>query len=49
MEPYSIKIRMIVFEIAKYFQNPLVDLAVFGIVLCAFYKLLRYKGGQDEK
>ncbi len=49
MEPYSIKIRMIVFEIAKYFQNPIVDLAVFGIVLYAFYKLLRYKGGNDEK
>lgn len=49
MEPYSIKIRMIVFEIAKYFQNPIVDLAIFGIVLCVFYKLLRYKGGKDEK
>lgn len=49
MEPYSIKIRMIVFEIAKYFQNPIVDLAVFGIVLSIFYKLLRYKGGQDGK
>ena len=49
MEPYSIKIRMIAFEIAKYFQNPIVDLAVFGIVLYVFYKLLRYKGGHDEK
>ncbi len=49
MEPYSLKIRMIVFEIAKYFQNPIVDLAVFSIVLYAFYKLLRYKGVKDEK
>lgn len=48
MEPYSIKIRMIVFEIAKYFQNPILDLAVFGIVIFTFYKLLRYKGGQNE-
>jgi cytochrome c biogenesis protein CcdA len=44
MEPYSLKIRLIVFEVAKYFQNPLVDLAVFGIILVIFYKLLRYKG-----
>ncbi|MEK7592088.1 MAG: cytochrome c biogenesis protein CcdA [Patescibacteria group bacterium] len=42
MEPYSLKIRMIVFEIAKYFQNPFVDLLVFGFVLFAFYTLLRY-------
>ena len=41
MEPYSQKIRMIVFEIAKYFQNPIVDLLVFGIILYIFYKLLR--------
>ena len=49
MEPYSIKIRMIVFEMSKYFQNPIVDVAVFGIVLYIFYTLLCYKGGQDEK
>ena len=48
MEPYSIKIRMIVFEIAKYFQNPLVDLLVFGIVLFIFYKLIRYKGHEEQ-
>ena len=42
MEPYSLKIRMIVFEIAKYFQNHSVDLLVFGFVLFAFYTLLRY-------
>lgn len=42
MEPYSQKIRMIVFEVAKYFQNPLVDLFVFALVLFSFYKLLRY-------
>lgn len=49
MEPYSIKIRLIVFKIATYFQNPVVDVVVFGIVLYVFYKLLRYKGGKNEK
>mgnify|MGYP001577293926 CR=1 FL=1 len=44
MEPYSQKIRMIVFAVAKYFQNPLVDFLVFALVLFSFYKLLRYKG-----
>ena len=48
MEGYSQKIRMIVFEIAKYFQNPIVDLAVFGIVLFVFYKLLKYKGHEEK-
>ena len=48
MEPYSQKIRMIVFEIAKYFQNPIVDLLVFGIVIFIFYKLLRYKGHEEQ-
>ncbi len=48
MEPYSQKIRMVVFEIAKYFQNPIVDTLIFGIVLFSFYKLLTYHG-QKEK
>lgn len=47
MDAYSQKIRMIVFEVAKYFQNPFVDLLVFGTMLFIFYKLLKYKG--DEK
>ena len=42
MEPYSQKIRLMVFEIAKYFQNPIIDLLVFGLVLFIFYKLLRH-------
>ncbi|MFA6004985.1 MAG: cytochrome c biogenesis CcdA family protein [Patescibacteria group bacterium] len=49
MEPYSQKIRLIFFEISKYFQNPIIDLVVFGIVLLAFYKLLRYKGHEKEE
>lgn len=48
MEPYSQKIRMIVFEIARYFQNPIIDLLVFSIVLFIFFKLLRYKGHEKE-
>ncbi len=42
MEGYGQQIRMIVFEVAKYFQNPIVDLLVFGVILFVFYKLLRH-------
>ena len=48
MEPYSQKIRLIVFEIVKYFQNQIVDLLIFGMVLFIFYKLLRYKGHEEQ-
>lgn len=48
MEPYSQKIRLIVFEVAKYFQNPIVDLLVFGIVIFIFYKLLKHKGHEEQ-
>lgn len=41
MEGYSLTIRRIVFNIAGYFQNPLVDLLVFGFILWCFYKALR--------
>ncbi len=41
MEPYSQTIRMVVFNIAKYFQNPIADLGVFLLILFVFYKLLR--------
>lgn len=41
MEPYSQTIRMTVFNVAKYFQNPILDIGVFLIVLIIFYKLLR--------
>ena len=40
---YGQKIRMIVFEISKYFQNPFFDLGIFAIILFIFYKLLKYK------
>ncbi len=41
MEGYSQQIRLVVFEIAKFFRNPVADLLVFGAVLFIFYKLLR--------
>lgn len=44
MEPYSQKIRLIVFAVAKYFKNPLLDLFVFVLILFTFYKLLNYRG-----
>lgn len=42
MEPYSQTIRMTVFNIAKYFQNPILDMGVFLIILFIFYKLLHH-------
>lgn len=43
MEGYSRGIRLTVFEIAKWFQNPVVDLTTFIIILFIFYKLLKKK------
>lgn len=48
MEPYSQKIRMIVFAVAKYFQNPLVDFLVFALVLFTFYMLLTYNKNRKK-
>lgn len=42
MEPYSQTIRMTIFNIAKYFQNPILDVGIFTIILVAFYKLLKH-------
>ena len=47
-ESYGQKIRLLVFEIAKYFQNPLFDLLIFAIVLFIFFKLLMYKGNAEK-
>ena len=41
MEGYSRTIRMAVFNIAKNFQNPIIDIGIFLIILFIFYKLLR--------
>lgn len=43
MEGYSRGIRLSVFEIAKYFQNPILDMSTFLIIVFIFYKLLRKK------
>ncbi|MDO8340681.1 MAG: cytochrome c biogenesis protein CcdA [Candidatus Woesebacteria bacterium] len=45
---YGLKIRMIVFEVSKYFQNPLVDFLVFGVIIYIFYKLLKYKSHEKK-
>ena len=41
MDGYSKSIRILVFEIAKWFQNPILDISVFLIIVYIFYKLLR--------
>ncbi len=41
MSGYSTDIRLMIFEIAKNFQNPLFDISVFLIILFVFYKLLK--------
>ncbi|MCL4417116.1 MAG: hypothetical protein M1365_10530 [Actinobacteria bacterium] len=48
MESYSQTIRLTVFGIAKYFQNPIIDLTVFAVILFIFYKLLKYKGDNEK-
>ncbi len=48
MEGYSTKIRLVVFQIAKYFKNPILDLLVFGIIVFIFYRLLRYKSHEEK-
>lgn len=41
MEGYSKTLRLIVFQFAKYFQNPIVDILVFSVIVFIFYKLLK--------
>jgi len=47
MEGYGKKIRLIVFEVAKWFQNPILDIGVFLFILYIFVKLLRH-GSQNK-
>ena len=44
---YGQKIRMIAFEISKYFQNPIVDILIFGLIVYIFYRLLKYKNDKN--
>jgi len=48
MEGYSKQVRLLVFEIAKRFQNPLLDISVFLLFVFIFYKLLRYGAKQNK-
>lgn len=41
MEGYSNNMRMAIFQISKYVQNPLIDIGIFLVVIFIFYKLLR--------
>jgi cytochrome c biogenesis protein CcdA len=34
-------VRMLVFNLSQYFQNPLVDILTFGLVIYVFYRLIR--------
>ena len=46
MEPYGRNIRLIIFEIAKYFQNPFLDILVFGVIVFSFFRILKYKDNE---
>lgn len=48
MEGYSRGLRMIIFNIAKNLQNPLIDIMIFALIVFLFYKLLK-KASQNEK
>jgi cytochrome c biogenesis protein CcdA len=43
MEKYTKPLRLLVFELSKYFQNPIVDLLIFSIIIFIFYKLIKKK------
>lgn len=40
-EGYSQLMRLIVYQFAKYFQNPIIDLLAFAVIVFLFYKMLR--------
>lgn len=37
----TVGVRMLVFDLSKYFQNPLVDIFAFGLIVYIFYRLIR--------
>lgn len=43
MEGYSRNFRLWIFQIAKYFQNPVIDIAAFGLILVVGYWLFKIK------
>lgn len=49
VEGYSTYLRNAVFQLSKYFQNPVVDIAVFLIIVYVFYLILKKYGSFKEK
>lgn len=41
MEGYSKGVRLMIFELAKNFQNPILDITIFIVIVFVFYKLLK--------
>ena len=43
MEAYTKPMRLLVFNLSKYFQNPIIDIIIFSLILLVFYKLIKKK------
>jgi len=43
MEKYTKPLRLLVFQLSKYFQNPVVDLLIFSFIIFIFYKFIKKK------
>lgn len=43
MERYTKPLRLLVFELSKNFQNPVIDILIFGSIIIIFYKLIKRK------
>jgi len=48
-EGYSSYLRNTVFEMSKYFQNPLIDILFFGLIIFIFLKVLKSTNGKKEE
>ena len=44
MEGYTKPLRLLVFNISKYFQNPVIDIVIFAVIIIVFYKLAKRNG-----
>src|SRR3989338_1199116 len=43
MDVYTKPMRLLVFNLSKYFQNPIIDLLIFSFIIFIFYKLIKKK------
>ena len=43
IEAYTKPMRLLVFNLSKYFQNPIIDIIIFSLILLVFYKLIKKK------